>query len=70
MSFCMIHNLDVPHNQRNQFAPFGRRTGLMAGRCCGRYGAEAEWLLLDGSKADIQVFTLHWIVMDKLDHRP
>ena len=25
------------HNQHKQFAPFGRRTGLSAGRCFGRY---------------------------------
>jgi hypothetical protein len=29
----------LTYNQHNQCAPFGRRTGLTAGRCCGRYEA-------------------------------
>ena len=28
-----------PPNKHKQCAPFGRRTGLTAGHCCGRYGA-------------------------------
>jgi hypothetical protein len=30
----------LPNNQQKQCTPFGRRTGLKAGRCHERYGAE------------------------------
>jgi len=68
--------MSLPHNQHKQrtFDPATNllpQIGVRLKRPFrGRYRAEAEWLQLDGSKADIQVFTLHWNVIDKLDHRP